>query len=49
MVDKTEVVKAANQLINLTYEHSADILRDVIIEEFSKLPGGEDWKLGSSY
>ena len=46
MVDKTAVANTATLLLNLTYEHSADTLRDVIIEEMIKLPGGEDWKLG---
>ena len=46
MVDKTAVVQAATQLLNLTYEHSAQTIRGIIMEEVSKLPGGEDWKLG---
>ena len=44
MVDKTAVVQAATQLLNLTYEHSPRTIRGVIMEEMSKLPGGEDWK-----
>ncbi len=43
IVDKTQVLKVANQLISLTYSHSDDSLRDVIDEEFTQLPGGEDW------
>ena len=46
MVDKTAVVQAATQLLNLTYEHSRQTIRGIIMEEVSKLPGGEDWKLG---
>jgi len=46
MVDKTAVVEVATQLLNLTYEHSAQTIRGVIFEEVCKLPGGEDWKLG---
>lgn len=43
IVDKTQIMNAANQLISLTYSHSDDSLRDVIDEEFTQLPGGEDW------
>ncbi|MEW5858918.1 MAG: DUF29 family protein [Cyanobacteriota bacterium] len=46
MVERTQIIVAANKLLNLTYSHSAKALRDVISEEVSQLPGGEDWKLG---
>jgi len=46
LVDKTAVFRGATQLLNLTYEHSAKTIRSVIMEEVSKLPGGENWKLG---
>ncbi len=46
LVDKTAVFRGATQLLNLTYEHSAKTIRSVIMEEVSKLSGGEDWKLG---
>ncbi|MBD2740442.1 DUF29 family protein [Coleofasciculus sp. FACHB-1120] len=46
MVDGTEIIVSANKLLGLTYSHSAKALRDVISEELSKLPGGEEWKLG---
>jgi superfamily II helicase len=46
MVNKTEIIVAANKLLNLTYFHSARALRDIISEELSKLPGGEEWKIG---
>ncbi|MFE1744357.1 DUF29 family protein [Coleofasciculus sp. H7-2] len=46
MVDRMQIIVAANKLLNLTYSHSAKALRDVISEELSQLPGGEDWKLG---
>ncbi|MBO1348181.1 MAG: DUF29 family protein [Hormoscilla sp. GUM202] len=48
IVDRTAVVNEATQLLNLTYEHSAKTIRNVMMEEVSKLPGGEDWKLGRS-
>ncbi|MBC6476441.1 MAG: hypothetical protein GDA56_00175 [Hormoscilla sp. GM7CHS1pb] len=44
MVDKTAVVQAATQLLNLTYEHSSRTIRGVLMEEMSTLPGAEDWK-----
>ena len=46
MVNKTEIIVAANKLLNLTYFHSERALRDIISEELSKLPGGEEWKIG---
>lgn len=43
VTDKVLVVDGAKRLINLTYNYSKEDLRDVINDEFCKLPGGEDW------
>ena len=43
IVDKDLVLDTAKRLINLTYNYSKEDLRDVINDEFCKLPGGEDW------
>lgn len=43
IADKAWVLDAAKRLINLTYNYSKEDLRDVINDEFCKLPGGEDW------
>lgn len=43
MVDKEQIISIAKGLLDLTYSHSESTLRDVIYEEFSQLPGGEDW------
>lgn len=44
MIDKDQIIDAANQLLNLIYSYSENELRDIIFEEFTQLPGGEDWK-----
>jgi hypothetical protein len=43
IADKVWVLDAAKRLITLTYNYSKEDLRDVINDEFCKLPGGEDW------
>lgn len=43
VVEKNEVLNVANKWLFLTYVCSKEALRNVINEEFSKLPGGEDW------
>ncbi|MDY6806326.1 MAG: DUF29 family protein [Cyanobacteriota bacterium] len=43
MVDVSEIMRRANLLISLTYSLSEKDLRAQIYEEFSRLPGGEDW------
>lgn len=43
LVDKVKVIDLANRLISLTYNYSREGLRDVLDNEFCKLPGGEDW------
>ncbi len=45
MVDVSEIMRRANLLINLTYSLSEKDLRSQIYEEFSQLPGGEDWNV----
>ena len=46
MVDKTQVIKTAEKLLALTYDHSSRALPAIIDENLIQLPGGEDWKLG---
>ncbi|WP_353735090.1 hypothetical protein [Okeania sp. SIO2C2] len=43
IVDKVKIIDIANRLISLTYNCSREGLRDVLDDEFYKLPGGEDW------
>ncbi len=43
VTDKVWVLGAAKRLISLTYNYSKEDWRDVINDEFCKLPGGEDW------
>ena len=43
VVNKTEVLNVANKWLFLTYVCSREALRNVIDEDFSKLPGGEEW------
>ncbi|NEN87797.1 MAG: DUF29 domain-containing protein [Okeania sp. SIO3H1] len=43
IVDKVKIIDIANRLMNLTYNYSREDLRDVLDDEFYKLPGGEDW------
>jgi uncharacterized phage-like protein YoqJ len=46
MVDKIQLIITAQQLLALTYEHSAKTLPTIIKENLTQLPGGEDWKEG---
>jgi hypothetical protein len=46
IVDRTQVIKTAQSLLALTYDHSAEILPAIIDENLAQLPGGEDWKEG---
>ena len=43
MIDKSQIVTTAQQLLALTYEHPAGTLPDIIDEYLIQLPGGEDW------
>ena len=42
-VDQTQLIAAAQQLLALTYEHSASTLPDRIDEYLIQLPGGQEW------
>ena len=42
MIDKTQIILTAQQLVALTYEHSASALPDIIDEYLIQLPGRED-------
>ncbi|MGK7905080.1 MAG: DUF29 family protein [Hormoscilla sp.] len=44
-IDKTQLISAANQLLALTYNHSVKELPDIIDEQLTNLPGGEEWEL----
>ena len=44
MIDKTQLVSVANQLLALTYNYSVKELPDIIDEQLIQLPGGEDWE-----
>lgn len=46
MVDKTQLINIAKQLLMLTYEHSVTALLDIIDRYLIQLPGGEDWLEG---
>ncbi len=46
LVDKTQVIQTALQLLALTYYHSAKTLTAVIKDNLTQFPGGEDWKEG---
>lgn len=48
LVDAPHILKIAREIFNLTYQHSASDLPDIINEYITQLPGGEDWKLGRS-
>lgn len=42
-VDQTQLIAAAQQLLALTYEHSASTLPDIIDEYLIQLAGGQEW------
>ncbi len=46
IVNRTQVIDKAQNLLALTYDHSAEILPAIIDENLAQLPGGEDWKEG---
>jgi hypothetical protein len=48
LVDAPQILQIAREILNLTYQHSASDLPDIINEYLSQLPGGEDWKLGNT-
>jgi len=46
MVDRTQVITIAQELLELTYTHSKKELPAVVNDYLTQLPGGEDWKEG---
>ncbi|MFB2877625.1 hypothetical protein [Floridanema aerugineum] len=46
MVERTEIIVIAKNLLDLTYQHSAKELPAVINDYLTQLPGGEDWQFG---
>lgn len=42
-LDKSRLIQLAYTLLNLTYEHSAKDLPDILDAALLELPGGEDW------
>ncbi len=44
-IDQDQIILIAKQLLNLTYEHPATVLPDVIDQYLGQLPGGEEWFL----
>lgn len=45
IIDKFQSLNTANRLLSLTYLYSGKALRDAVYQEFSQLPGGEEWDL----
>jgi len=46
LVDRSQIIQVARQLLAMTYEYSAEILPATVDEYLTQLPGGEDWKEG---
>jgi hypothetical protein len=46
IVDRTQVMDTAQNLLALTYDYSAEMLPAIIDGNLVHLPGGEDWKEG---
>ncbi|HEY9607518.1 MAG TPA: DUF29 family protein [Allocoleopsis sp.] len=46
IVDRTQVVETALNMLALTYAYSAEMLPVIIDENLARLPGGEEWKEG---
>lgn len=46
LINRNQIIQIAQQLLNLTYTHSAKTLPDVVDENLAQLPGGEDWLFG---
>lgn len=44
MIDRTQLISVANKLLYLTYNYSVKELPDIIDEQLTKLPGGEEWE-----
>ncbi len=43
-IDRTQLISVANQLLALSYTHSVKELPDIIDEQLTQLPGGEEWE-----
>jgi len=43
MIDRTQLISVANQLLALTYNYSFKELPYIIDEQLANLPGGEEW------
>jgi len=43
LIDKKQIISTAQQLLALTYNHSASDLPDIIDEYLVQLPGGKAW------
>jgi hypothetical protein len=46
ILDKTQLIQTAEQLLSLSYEYPEETLPDIIDTYLAQLPGGEDWLLG---
>jgi Domain of unknown function DUF29 len=46
LLDRPPIIQLAKQLIDLTYNYSAENLLETIDDILTQLPGGEDWKEG---
>ncbi|MBW4493745.1 MAG: DUF29 domain-containing protein [Oscillatoria princeps RMCB-10] len=47
MLDRTQIIQTAEQLLALTYVHKPSELPDIIDTYLAELPGGKDWQEGS--
>ncbi len=46
LLDRAQIIAAAQKLLALTYVYSAGDLPEILDEHLAELPGGEDWKQG---
>ncbi|MGB3509380.1 MAG: DUF29 family protein [Microcoleaceae cyanobacterium] len=46
MIDKTQLIQTAQELLALTYVYKLRNLPNIIDEHLAQLPGGEDWLQG---
>lgn len=44
MINRTQLISVANQLLYLTYNYSVKELPDIMDEQLANLPGGEEWE-----
>lgn len=45
MVDRTQLILTATELLSLTYTSSARELEEMMDAQLTNLPSGEDWEL----